>query len=212
MTKLEKLYELASGVKEFDLKSKEAILQEINELEEDIIRKEILPIVKERIEPALSQVQRELVLVVDYSPKEPLKVKLSRRVKLDNIKDLVDLTPDPQATHSTHVIAQPAKSRAKASKLIVHLPDGKIIQEDTAAATLVEAIRRADPVKVRSLGIICCKVPLVSTTKDEKYGDTQVEVSPGLYVITHSNNQMKRDFLERISSSLNLGWKIELVK
>lgn len=212
MTKLEKLYELASGVKEFDLKSKEAILQEINELEEDIIRKEILPIVKERIEPALSQVQRELVLVVDYSPKEPLKVKLSRRVKLDNIKDLVDLTPDPQATHSTHVIAQPAKSRAKASKLIVHLPDGKIIQEDTAAATLVEAIRRADPVKVRSLGIICCKVPLVSTTKDKKYGDTQVEVSPGLYVITHSNNQMKKDFLERISSSLNLGWKIELVK
>ena len=212
MSKLSKLYAMIANAQELGINLGEDVYKQTDLLEEEIIKKEILPIVKERIEPALSQVQRELVLVVDYSPKEPLKVKLSRRVKLDNIKDLVDLTPDPQATHSTHVIAQPAKSRAKASKLIVHLPDGKIIQEDTAAATLVEAIRRADPVKVRSLGIICCKVPLVSTTKDEKYGDTQVEVSPGLYVITHSNNQMKRDFLERISSSLNLGWKIELVK
>lgn len=212
MTKLEKLYELASGVKEFDLKSKEAILQEINELEEDIIRKEILPIVKDRIEPALSQVQRELVLVVDYSPNSPLKVKLSRRAKLEKFEDLVDLTPDPQATHTTHAISKPPKSRAKASKIIVYLPDGKVIQEDSAAATLVEAVKKADPVKVRTLGIICCKVPLVSTTKDKKYGDSQVEVSKGLYVITHSNNDMKKGFLDRISKELHLGWNVELLK
>lgn len=212
MTKLEKLYELASGVKEFDLKSKEAILQEINELEEDIIRKEILPIVKDRIEPALNQVQRELVLVVDYAPGVPLKVKLSRRVNLSKISDLVDLTPDPQAIHSTHAISAPPKTRAKASLLIVHLPNGKIIQESTAAATLVEAIRLADPLKVRALGIICCKVPLVSTTKDKKYGDTQVEVVPGLYVITHSNNKMKKDYLETISKALHFGWKVEIIK
>lgn len=212
MTKLEKLYELALGVKEFDLKSKEAILQEINELEEDIIRKDILPIVKERIEPALSQVQRELVLVVDYAPGTPLKVKLSRRAKLANIAGLVDLTPDPQSQHSTHVITQLPLTRAKASKLVVHLPDGKIIQEDTAAATLVEAVRKADPVKVRTLGIICCRVPLVSTSKDNKYGDTQVEVSKGLYVITHSNNKMKKTYIETISKSLGLGWKVELIK
>lgn len=212
MTKLEKLYELASGVKEFDLKSKEAILQEINELEEDIIRKEILPIVKDRIEPALSQVQRELVLVVDYSPNAPLKVKLSRRAKLEKFEDLVDLTPDPQATHTTHAISQPPKSRAKASKLIVYLPDGKVIQEDSAAATLVEAVKKANPVKVRTLGIICCKVPLVSTTKDKKYGPAQVEIAKGLYIITHSNNDMKKGYLERISKELNLGWKVELLK
>lgn len=212
MTKLEKLYELASGVKEFDLKSKEAILQEINELEEDIIRKEILPIVKDRIEPALSQVQRELVLVVDYSPNAPLKVKLSRRVKLEKFEDLVDLTPDPQATHTTHAISQPPKSRAKASKLIVHLPNGKVIQEGSASETLVEAVRKADPVKVRALGIICCKVPLVSTTKDKKYGDAQVEVSKGLYVITHANNDTKKRYLEKISKALHLGWKVELLK
>lgn len=210
--RLQKLYELASSIKEFDLKSKGAILQEIDELEEEIIRKDIIPVVKEKIEPALSQVQRELVLVVNYAPGEPLKVKLSRRAKLENIADLVDLTPDPQAQHSTRKSTDKNISRAKASKLIVHLPDGKVIQEDTAAQTLVEAVRRADPLKVRTLGIVCCKVPLVSTTKDRKYGDTQVDVGNGLYVITHSNNKMKKGFLERISKSLNLGWRIELIK
>lgn len=210
--RLQKLYELASSIKEFDLKSKGAILQEIDELEEEIIRKDIIPVVKEQIEPALSQVQRELVLVVNYAPGEPLKVKLSRRAKLENIADLVDLTPDPQAHHSTRKSTDKNISRAKASKLIVHLPDGKVIQEDTAAQTLVEAVRRADPLKVRTLGIVCCKVPLVSTTKDRKYGDTQIDVGNGLYVITHSNNKMKKGFLERISKSLNLGWRIELIK
>lgn len=210
--RLKKLYELASSIKEFDLKSKDAILQEINELEEEIIRKDILPVVKDKIEPALSQVQRELLLVVDYTPGKPLKVKLSRRAKLENITDLVDLTPDPQAQHSTRKSTDKNISRAKASKLIVHLPDGKAIQEDTAAQTLVEAVRRADPLKVRTLGIVCCKVPLVSTTKDRKYGDTQIDVGNGLYVITHSNNKMKKGFLERISKEFGLGWKIELIK
>ena len=210
--RLQKLYELASSIKEFDLKSKGAILQEIDELEEEIIRKDIIPVVKEQIEPPLSQVQRELVLVVNYAPGEPLKVKLSRRAKLENIADLVDLTPDPQAQHSTRKSTDKNISRAKASKLIVHLPDGKVIREDTAAQTLVEAVRRADPLKVRTLGIVCCKVPLVSTTKDRKYGDTQIDVGNGLYVITHSNNKMKKGFLERISKSLNLGWRIELIK
>ena len=62
------------------------------------------------------------------------------------------------------------------------------------------------------LGIICCKVPLVSTTKDDKYAKTQVEVSPGLYVITHSNNKMKKDYLEQISKAFGLGWKVEILK
>ncbi len=181
-------------------------------MEEDIIRKDILPVVKERIEPALSQVQRELVLVVDYAPGTPLKVKLSRRAKLESIKDLVDLTPDPQVGHSSHIVTQASKTRAKASRLIVHLPDGKVIQENSAAETLVAAVKRADPLKVRALGIICCRVPLVSTTKDKKYGDSQVDVGDGLYVITHSNNNMKKGFLDKISNAFDLGWTVEVIK
>ena len=65
---------------------------------------------------------------------------------------------------------------------------------------------------MRELNIICCKVPLVSTTKDKKYGHTQEEVEPGLYVIKHSNNNMKKDFLDTISKAFNLGWTVEVLR
>lgn len=52
----------------------EDLEKQVNELEENIIKKEILPIVTENIAPALKQVQRELVLVVDYVPGAPISV------------------------------------------------------------------------------------------------------------------------------------------
>ena len=110
-----------------------------------------------------------------------------------------------------HIRVPPVK-RSPKSVIKVTRKDNTVLQESTAAATLVSAIIEADPLKVRDLGLICCKVPLVSTSKDKKYSDTQVEVSPGLYVITHSNNKMKKDYLEQISNALRLGWKIELIK
>ena len=90
--------------------------------------------------------------------------------------------------------------------------DGSFIQEKYAGQTLVTAIKEAGPRRVRELNIICCKVPLVSTTKDKKYGHTQEEVEPGLYVIKHSNNNMKKDFLDTISEAFNLGWTVEVLR
>lgn len=128
MTKLEKLYELANGVKEFDLKSKEAILQEINELEEDIIKKEILPVVKEKIEPTLNQIQRDLTLVVDYVPGVAVRVRLSREQGIYNDDGFVELTPDPEVEHSTHNVGASSSGRAPASGLCVIRKDGTVIQ------------------------------------------------------------------------------------
>ena len=44
----------------------ENLAKKANELEEDIIKKEILPVLSKTIEPALLPVKRELVLVVAY--------------------------------------------------------------------------------------------------------------------------------------------------
>lgn len=57
----------------------ENLEKKANELEEDIIKKEILPVLSKTIEPALQPVKRELVLVVDYVPGQPLSVHLSRK-------------------------------------------------------------------------------------------------------------------------------------
>ena len=68
----------------------------MSELEEDIIKKEILPVVTETIEPALKQVQRELVLVVDYHPGMPISVSLSRKTNMLNTRSLGLVRAVPQ--------------------------------------------------------------------------------------------------------------------
>ena len=70
------------NLRDLGLSINEDLIQEANELEEEIIKKEILPVLTKTIEPALKPVKRELVLVVDYIPdkypdKHPDKLKKS---------------------------------------------------------------------------------------------------------------------------------------
>lgn len=211
MSKLSKLYAMIANAQELGIDLGEDVYKQTDQLEEEIIKKEILPVIKEQIEPTLRQIKRDITLVVDYVPDVSVRVRLSRESAIYNQEDFVDLTPDQQAEHGTRKGGKNVK-RSPKSVIKVTRKDNTVLQESTAAATLVSAIIEADPLKVRELGLICCKVPLVSTSKDKKYSDTQVEVSPGLYVITHSNNEMKKGYLEQISNALHLGWKIELIK
>ena len=211
MSKLSKLYAMISNAQELGINLGEDVYKQTDKLEEDIIKKEILPVIKEQIEPTLRQIKRDLTLVVDYVPDVSVRVRLSRESGIYKQEDFVDLTPDPQAEHGTRKGGKNIK-RAPKSAIKITRKDKTVLQESSAAATLVKAVVEADPLKVRELGIVCCKVPLVSTSKDKMYSDKQVEVAPGLYVITHSNNKMKKAFLETISNTLRLGWKVEIIK
>jgi len=211
MTILEKLYSTIKNLEELGIELPDDVLKQTSELEESLIKKEILPVVKEKIEPTLRQIQRDLTLVVDYVPGASVRVRISREPGIYNKEDFIELTPDPEVEHGTRTQIKTGKRDPKTT-LRVTREDGSTIDGNNAAQILVNAIIEAGPLKVRELNIICCKVPLVSTTKDKKYGSTQVEVLPGVYVITHSNNIMKKEFLKRISDSLNLNWKVELFK
>ena len=211
MSKLSKLYAMIANAQELGINLGEEVYKQTDKLEEEIIKKEILPVIKDQIEPTMRQIKRDLTLVVDYVPEAPIRIRLSREPGIYNREDFIELTPDPQAEHGTRKGGKNIK-RAPKSAVKITRRDQTVIQESTAAGTLVTAVVEADPIKVRELGIVCCKVPLVSTTKDEKYGDSQVEVAPGLYVITHSNNKMKKDYLEQISKAFKLGWKVEIIK
>ncbi len=85
MTKLEKLYSIIENSRDVGVKLQKGVLQQVEELEEEIIKKEILPVVTETIAPALKQVQRELVLVVDYNPNSPHCCFLSERMSIRNL-------------------------------------------------------------------------------------------------------------------------------
>ena len=99
MSRLGDLYKAMETLRKEGLSLNEDLERQVSELEEDIIKKEILPVVTETIEPALKQVQRELVLVVDYHPGMPISVSLSRKTNITQLIDAKRLEADPEVEH-----------------------------------------------------------------------------------------------------------------
>ena len=66
MTKLEKLYSIIENFREVGVKLSKDVLQQVEELEEGIIKEEILPALGNDIAPRLEPIKRDLVLVVEY--------------------------------------------------------------------------------------------------------------------------------------------------
>lgn len=212
MTKLEKLYASIKGLQDLGLPLNQETLKAADELEEQLIKEEILPAMSQDIEPLLSKIQRELVLVVEYKPGSPISVALSRKTNISEIINAKKLEIDPEVSHREGIHrTQKIEQKVPRTGILVHTPNGTTIHEKDAASTFTEAIKQAGILNVRSLGLKYCGVNIVSTTKDKKYGKSQREVTPGLYVLTHSNTKDKKKMLDKISVALNLGWKIEII-
>ena len=213
MTKLETLYASIKGLQDLGLPLNEETLKAADELEEQLIKTEILPALSKDIEPMLSQIQRELVLVVEYKPGTPISVALSRKTNITELIDAKKLEIDPEVEHKEFgPHRKKVEKIAPRTGLCIRLRDGSFIQEKDAATTFTAAIVSAGLMPVRDLGLRFCGINIVSTTIDSKYGKAQREAAPGLYVLTHSSTKDKKKILDKISQALNLGWKVEIVK
>lgn len=209
MTKLQKLYSTIHNLKELGLELGDDLLKQTSELEQDIIKKEILPVISEKIEPIINQIQRELVLVVDYVPDEPLSVRISRKRNFTESMETIEIVADLKVEHNIGTIKRTSNSKSAKTNLRVTLPDGKVIENRFAYETLQEIVMIAGIEKVRQMGIIQNGIPLISNTIDDFYN--QKEISRGLYLITHSSTIQKRQQIEKISEVLNLGLKVEII-
>ena len=213
MSRLSDLYKAMETLRKEGLSLNEDLERQVSELEEEIIKKEILPVVTETIEPALKQVQRELVLVVDYHPGLPISVALSRKTNITELIDAKRLEADPEVEHKEFGPRKNKKTRiAPRTGLCIYRKDGTMLQERDAATTFTSAIKEAGLIRVRELDVKFCRINIVSTTKDKKYGNAQREAAPGLYVLTHSSTKYKKKILDKINNALNMGWRIEIIK
>jgi len=218
MSRLNKLYEAMETLRKEGLPVNEDLERKANEIEEEIIKKEILPILTKNIEPALQPVQRELVLVVDYIPGQPISVHLSRKRNFTaNMPDAKEIVVDPEVTHRQHDSQNSNDDkiqRGPARDMTVFFPDGTIITEKTAAETLVATVKKIGVANVRQVvenyNLKFCKVPVISNRRDAKYGKSQRDLGNGWLLITHSNNPMKKQFIEKVSEVLNLGIRVTL--
>lgn len=216
MSRLSDLYKAMETLRKEGLPVNEDFEKKANELEEDIIKKEILPVLSKTIEPALQPVKRELVLVVDYVPGQSLSVHLSRKRNFAaELTDAKEMVLDPEITHRNRLSSSEGKiERSPARDMSVVFPDGTIIAEKTAAETMVAVVQKIGVTKVRQVveeyNLKFCKVPVISNRRDAKYGRSQRDLGGEWLLITHSNNPMKKAFIEKVSKALHLGIKVIL--
>ena len=211
MSRLSDLYKAMETLRKEGV-STEDLEQKVGSLEEDIIKKEILPVVTQTIEPALKQVQRELVLVVNYHPGEPISVSLSRKANIAELLDAKLLEQDPQVEHRDGTKRRnPVERINEKSVLRVTFPDGTVIEDKKAKITFTQTIQKIGLMRVRNLGITFCGVPIVSNTLDKKYGKAQVPVEGGLYVMTHSSTHDKKKMLDKIAIRLGIKLIVEVI-
>lgn len=209
MGKLEELYKSIRTLKELGLPLNNETLQAVNNLEEDLIKNEIIPRLSESIEPIITKIERPIVLVVDYIPDEELSVRLTRKrvITDENETKQYSLVPKLTARKTDRKVKSSPKSQK--TRLAVTYSDGTRIERQYAYETFLEVIERADPEKVANLQLVRLGLPLVSKKKDDFYN--QHEIEGGWLVVTHSSTSQKKKQLEEISKALGLNLKIEII-
>lgn len=210
MTKLEKLYSIIENSRDVGVKLNKDVLQQVEELEEGIIKEEILPALGSDIAPRLKPIKRDLVLVVEYHPGEPISVSLSRKANIAELIDAKLLERDPQVEHKDGTKRRKPVERINEKTILrVTFPDGEVIEDKKAKITFTKTIQKIGLMRVRNLGIAFCGVPIVSNTLDKKYGNAQVPVENGLYVMTHSSTHDKKKQLDKMAKELGIKLKVE---
>lgn len=209
MSKLSKLYTTIESLKELNLPIDELLQQEVDKLEEDLIRTEILPTLTDKIEPALAQVQRELVLVVDYVPGEPLKVSLSRKRNIaDVLTDAVEISPK-----RPHVVTATDITRSPNVDFRVRFADGKVC-EGNGKQVFIDSLKHMILPRVATFdGRTFAGFPLVGrkqrVTEDGYKWQENVD---GWWVYINMSNETKMSMLKQVATTLGISLTIEVLK
>ena len=220
MATLKELYTTLKSLRDMNLPVDDKLLKAADNLEEKIIKEEILPALSQNIEPQLSEIQRDLVLVVEYHPGEPLSVALSRKTKISEIIDAKTLTPRSSTPVKSNLQAEeeephePTKHVENATKgLRVTFNDGTVIWNSQAIVTFIETLRKIGLSRIPEIGIVHSGYNLVSKEKREPVpGRIWQHESDGWYIYSNMSNSAKLEDLRTISNYYHLGLTIEEVK
>ncbi len=220
MSKLEDLYEGKKRLERAGYKLTAEMLQDMDRLEEQLIIKEVLPTISKDIEPRLSKIQRDLVLVVEYKPGQPISVALSRKAKISEIVDAKTLTPkiskpvtgegEPEPV-TPHVPTKQVVNKTKG--LRVTFPDGTVVWNKSAVVTFIETLRKVGFERVAKIGIVHAGYNLVGHDKrPKKNGVIWQHERDGWYIYVNISNATKVEDLKEISEAFDLNLKIDEVK
>ena len=217
---LQDLYDIIEKSKRRSVALGDDVIRQINEAEENIIRDQILPIIGHDIEPTLSHIKRNLVLVVEYQPGEPVKVALSRKANISQIVDAKPIVARPYKVSipvssgvptQTMELHEPTKTIKNHTKgLRVTFPDGTIVCHKTAIETEIDVFRRIGFERVAKVGLTKAGWPLVGKKqRPTENGHVWQHKADGWYIYSNTSNDQKKADLQAVSDYYGLGLIIE---
>ena len=95
---LEDLYLSIEMLKKVGIDMPEGVLKQVEKLENQLISKEVVPVIHSNIEPSLKQIRREITLVLDYRPDKPISIRIARKNDLSDLSTL-DETPNKKRSN-----------------------------------------------------------------------------------------------------------------
>jgi hypothetical protein len=198
MDKLEKLYEAVDMLESLELPVSYEQRAAIAQMEKEYLRDEIIPLMKQELEPLIKNMRNRFSLSIKYSKESGVSIELTEALSLNQ-------KSTPSNDDSGY--------RKKKYILRVVFPNNTVSCHKTVSKTFVDVVEYAGVKNVERLGIMVLGENIISSKKmeNERYASGQYETQPGLYISTYCDTDKKYDILKTINRELDLNLKIEKV-
>ncbi len=197
MEKLDKAYEAIELLETLGLPVSIEQLNVVAQMEKDYLRDEIIPLIKQELEPMVEKMRNQFHMKIVYTKEQGLDIRLSEPVQGSNLY--------PRAEERNY--------RKKKYIIRVKFPDNHVSCQKIVSNTFTDVIKYAGAKNVEKLGITLLGDNIISSSllENEKYAAAQQEIEPGLYLTTFCDTDKKLEILKMINRELNLNLSIEKV-
>lgn len=198
MDKLDKTYEAVAMLETLGLPVSNEQLIAIAQMEKEYLRDEIIPLIKQELEPMVVKMRNQFNLKVVYSKENGLDIQFSE-----------------SAIQSANLFSGTDERNYRKKRYIIRVvfPNNRVSCHKIVANTFVDVIKYAGAENVERLGIMALGQNIITNELHEKeqYRPYQREIEPGLYVNTFIDTDKKYEVLRIINRELNLNLAIEKV-
>ena len=197
MEKLDKAYEAVDLLETLGLPVSNEQSNAIAQMEKDYLRDEIIPLIKQELEPMVQKMRNQFNMKVIYTKDNGLDILLS----------------EPNMQSSVLSGTDDRNYRKKKFIIRVVFPDNRVSCQKIVANTFFDVIKYAGAENVERLGIMALGQNIITNQLHEKeqYRPYQREIEPGVYVNTFIDTDKKYEVLKMINRELNLNLTIEKV-
>ncbi len=208
MNNLETLYTAIDNFKKLGVEIDPKTIESTLNVEENIIKKDMIPAMGEAIVPIISQIQRELVLVLEYVPDKPIEIKMTRKRSFKLSEDEERIVTERKEFQKETKYTIPTHSKSPKTNLRIIFPNGNVIENYYAMDTLIQFIERVGVEKVAELKLRANKGFLVSKVKSNY---RQSRLSKGYLLMTQTNTKTKKSQILKIAKKLNISVEVQII-